>query len=333
MNKITFGIATRITHPERKKYLELCIESIINQSDSRWEIIISDDSSTLNIDYWIYEKNPKITIYHQESPLGIFKNFNFCLNKTETTWFLPMGDDDILHPNFVAEILEQAEKDKDIDVIYFDHENIDSNGNVFQITENSHKTGIVHDKWWDADIDSLLWHSPASFFSAIKTKKLLDIGWYPDLWMTTDGYIWFLYFINFRWFYTSKRIAQLRRHKHNASGARSVVKFMGERINLIDAIIKDFWEKISPDWIENLYNQKKDIQNSHINIIKEFQEWWRIQWIKFTIQCIRNWYFWIRSLTITLLWFLLWKNIQLWFNFVSDIYQYIESRIFPLFRK
>lgn len=57
-----------------------------------------------------------------------------------------MGDDDILHSNFVAEILEQAEKDKDIDVIYFDHENIDSNGNVFQITENSHKTGIVHDK-------------------------------------------------------------------------------------------------------------------------------------------------------------------------------------------
>lgn len=51
MNKITFGIATRITHPERKKYLELCIESIINQSDSRWEIIISDDSSTLNVDY------------------------------------------------------------------------------------------------------------------------------------------------------------------------------------------------------------------------------------------------------------------------------------------
>ena len=331
--KITFWIATKITQVERRDFLYLCIKSIINQSNPNWEIIISDDASTLEINYNQFLHDDRIKLYNQKESLWIFKNFNFCLSKTDTEWFIPMWDDDIIHPEFVWEILDQAEKNESIDVIYFDHENIDSRWHVFQISKNQYKVGIIHDKGWDANIDSLLWHSPASFFSAIKSRSLLEIWWYPDYWMTTDGYIGFLYFINFRGFYISKKIAQLRRHRHNASWSRSVITFMSERISLIDAILKDFWDRLSADWIKNLNQQKKNIQNSHINIMREFKEKWRLLWMIFAYKCCRNWYFWIRSTVIIFLWLVLWKKLQLWFNCISDIYQYIESRIFPLFIK
>jgi glycosyltransferase involved in cell wall biosynthesis len=329
MPKITFWIATRITRPERREYLHLCISSILSQTDDKWEIVISDDNSTLDVWYEKYSTNPKIRLFKQESPLGIFKNFNFCLHNAKGDWFIPMGDDDIVHPSFVADILSVAEKNPAVDVIYFDHENIDANGRVFQITKSTHNEGIIPIVCtWDIDVHKLLWQSPATFFSVVNREKIVNLGWYPDHGMTTDGYIAFIYKTRFTWYYIDKVLAQLRRHKHNASGARSVVAFMDERIHLIKSIERDFWDFLSEKSKGVLQNELRDIEFSHINIIKFFRNTWRIGWVRFFILCTRNGYFGIRSVVILLLGTLLGKNIQPWFNWVSDLYQFFEVRLF-----
>jgi hypothetical protein len=90
--------------------------------------------------------------------------------------------------------------------------------------------------------------------------------------MTTDGYIAFLYFTYFCAYYIDKRISQLRRHKNNASGARSIVPFMDERTRLINAVLKDFGEKLSTGSIMMLEKEKAAIKYGHIMSLKYFQE-------------------------------------------------------------
>jgi hypothetical protein len=109
--------------------------------------------------------------------------------------------------------------------------------------------------------------------------------------MTTDGYMAFLYFTSMKGYFLDKVIAQLRRHKHNASGSRSVVTFMDERIQLIELILRDFSHKLSQKGVENLHTQKKNIMFSHINIIKAFKENGRYAGIQATCNCIKKRYF------------------------------------------
>jgi glycosyltransferase involved in cell wall biosynthesis len=69
---ITFGIATRIQNQERERFLHKLINSIQKQTRSEREIILSDDNSSINVDYSEYSKDKRIKIFHQKESLGIF---------------------------------------------------------------------------------------------------------------------------------------------------------------------------------------------------------------------------------------------------------------------
>ena len=69
MKKVTIGIATRIVTPIRLQYLHDCIDSVLCQDNKNWELIISDDNSTIDVDWDRYAEYPNIKIYHQSTPL------------------------------------------------------------------------------------------------------------------------------------------------------------------------------------------------------------------------------------------------------------------------
>lgn len=76
-------------------YLKECVESVIMQSFSDWEMIISDDGSTDGSrDYLDSLTDERIKVYKQEINKGIFGNLNFLFSKVKSpiTQFLFQDD-------------------------------------------------------------------------------------------------------------------------------------------------------------------------------------------------------------------------------------------------
>jgi len=123
MTKITFWIATKISTREREKYLHDAINSVFEQVNPNWELIISNDNSPITLDFSIYLHDERVKVYNQKNTLDIFANFNFCLENTKTELFIPFWDDDILEKDFVEKVLYFYEnnKEKNIELICFNY--------------------------------------------------------------------------------------------------------------------------------------------------------------------------------------------------------------------
>jgi len=100
-----------------EKTIKKSIESLLNQTHTNFEIIISDNCSTdntLNICRTFAEKDSRIKIFEQNKNMGINWNYNFVLNKTESEFFLWAAADDIKLESFLKENLEELILNKKI---------------------------------------------------------------------------------------------------------------------------------------------------------------------------------------------------------------------------
>lgn len=98
---ITFTIAV----PSYKGiYLKACIESIIQQSYTQWELIILDDDSPEQLYNLIssYLVDDRICYIKNDTNVGalhVVNNWNKCLSLAHGEYFLCIGDDDLLPQN------------------------------------------------------------------------------------------------------------------------------------------------------------------------------------------------------------------------------------------
>src|SRR4051794_39644277 len=88
----------------RPEGLKRAVESLINQTYSNLEIIISDNcSSNINVQGILSEfaHDNRVKIYKQEVNRGATFNFNFPLTKTTGDYFMWLADDDWLDLNYI----------------------------------------------------------------------------------------------------------------------------------------------------------------------------------------------------------------------------------------
>lgn len=119
----------------KREYLVECIESILKQSYSNFEIILIDDNSsnieTLNT-LKEYENNSKIKIKYRKTNgmISVASNDGIKLAKGE---FLVLVDnDDKLDQNAFYYLVEALNKDKTLDFIYTDEDKMDIHGKYFE---------------------------------------------------------------------------------------------------------------------------------------------------------------------------------------------------------
>lgn len=83
------------------KYLDIAIQSILNQTFSDWEFIIvndgsSDDSHALITEY--AATHPKITVIHNSESIGVSRARNLALQASSGTWVVILDGDDSCMP-------------------------------------------------------------------------------------------------------------------------------------------------------------------------------------------------------------------------------------------
>jgi glycosyltransferase involved in cell wall biosynthesis len=112
MSKVSIGLP--VYNGER--FLKSKLDSIIQQTHTNFELIISDNASndeTENICNEYMNKDNRIKYFRQEKNFGVTWNFEFVLEKSSGKYFMWTGVDDILLPKFIEKNMQILENDKE----------------------------------------------------------------------------------------------------------------------------------------------------------------------------------------------------------------------------
>ena len=119
------------TYNVSNKLLSECLDSVLNQSYTNFEICIADDNSTLKetIDTLKkYEKNSKIKITYRKKNGHISKASNSALKLATGDFIALLDNDDVLDKNALYYMAEKLNEDKNLDLIYSDEDKLDFDG-------------------------------------------------------------------------------------------------------------------------------------------------------------------------------------------------------------
>ncbi len=130
---------------QRESHIDQAIQSAIAQSYRNLEIIISDNASTdktLERITTLAKTDARIRFFCQKKNFGPTKNFEFVLRESSGDFFLWLGDDDWIDPNYVEACINQLLNDQKMAVcgglpIYYREDNTTYPGRTFKIMNGS----------------------------------------------------------------------------------------------------------------------------------------------------------------------------------------------------
>lgn len=116
-------------------YLKKMIASVEKQSYTNWELCLSDgsgaDSPLIDILNSYVEKDSRIKVVRNETPLQISDNTNKALEIATGDWIAFMDHDDALTPDALYECVKVINDDPDVDMIYSDEDKISMDDSEF----------------------------------------------------------------------------------------------------------------------------------------------------------------------------------------------------------
>ncbi|MDR3617311.1 MAG: glycosyltransferase [Candidatus Obscuribacterales bacterium] len=114
-----------------QKYLQAAIDSCLRQSCSDFELLIADDGSTDN-SWSIIEKaaslDKRIKAWKNKENLGLFRNYNFCMEQATGKYIKPFAQDDLLAPECLERLSSLLEQDASLRLVTSARRIIDDSG-------------------------------------------------------------------------------------------------------------------------------------------------------------------------------------------------------------
>lgn len=113
------------------KHLQGAIESVLAQTYSNFELIVSDDcskDSSLKIIQDFAQRDSRIKVMSSETNRGLFANYNRCISQACGDFIKPFAQDDLLHPEALARGIEVFAKHPSIALLSMNKWIIDDSG-------------------------------------------------------------------------------------------------------------------------------------------------------------------------------------------------------------
>lgn len=116
-----------------EKFIGYFIDSILNQSEQDFELIIVDDCSTdKNVIEIQKFSDPRIKLIKHNYNQGINAGLNDAFNIAKGQYFVFIASDDMLEPDHLKFTCEYLDKNKDINIVYCSLHIIDNNNQLIK---------------------------------------------------------------------------------------------------------------------------------------------------------------------------------------------------------
>lgn len=122
----------------KSTFLKKCIESVLSQTHSNFELIIVNDASPEPIDELVSQfSDPRIRYYKNSKNAGaefMVQNWNKCLELARGDYFILLGDDDLLDKDYLESFEALIRDYPALNVYHCRSKIVDTDGNTIDIT-------------------------------------------------------------------------------------------------------------------------------------------------------------------------------------------------------
>lgn len=108
------------------------LESVYQQTDTSWRLLIADDGSDLQTVDLLrrHMADPRVQVVRRRSNLGLFGNLNAAVADVRTPWMLILCSDDRLEPGAISELKKDIASTSAARLILSSYRSIDIDGNL-----------------------------------------------------------------------------------------------------------------------------------------------------------------------------------------------------------
>lgn len=128
------------------KYLADAVDSLTSQSFEDYELIICDDCSE-DGSFELVEKlaasDERIKVFRNDKRLGLFKNYNRCLELSEAQFIKPFAQDDLLHPDCLKISLEALERYPTVSLMSVGRRRVSADGELIDDSDLPNSSNFV----------------------------------------------------------------------------------------------------------------------------------------------------------------------------------------------
>lgn len=141
--QILMAFSVLMANYNNGKYIKKAIESVLNQTYSKWELIIVDDASTDNSLEIIkpYLRNKRIKLIKHKKNLGCGATKKTCARNANGELLGVLDSDDVLHKDAVKIMVKTHQDNPDCGLIYSTFYVCDNNLKIKNIFEKVGKIG------------------------------------------------------------------------------------------------------------------------------------------------------------------------------------------------
>lgn len=162
-----------------KKYIDRCLNSLLNQTYKNVNIIINENGSTDGTEVILEEyakKYDNIKLYHTPNEKNISKARNFLLSKIESDYFTFFDSDDVAEPDYVETLYKiLKENDADMSICVMTRENEKKPKNLKKRNKKHNKTVVFDRNAGLAEMLSYNLYAGTVAAKMIKTNKIRNI--------------------------------------------------------------------------------------------------------------------------------------------------------------
>lgn len=247
----------------RPDYLRQSIESVLAQSFSDYELLISnnasEDSTAAVIDSF---KDFRIVHLNKEKNIGLVENFNSCLAAAKGEFITVFHDDDLMLPDNLSLKVRALEQNARAGLVHSNFNIIDGNGSIIKKSAHFIDSQDFVEQGLSFLRKSLLGYNPVNPPSAFIRKECFDKlgGFSSKVHFTTDWEYWMRISMHYDVIYLAKPLIEYRMYHHNGWTSSQYLTMIG------DDIFSNF------NGIKEEYAAKKIILQKSKYILKDWKD-------------------------------------------------------------
>jgi len=202
------------------RFLKQAIESIIYQDFEDFELLIADDASTdesyeIASDY--STKDKRVFCWCNKERLGLFNNYNLCIERAKGEYIKPFAQDDLLETSALAKMTDVLDGFPKVSLVSCAKRWIDKTGaSIKQITQFEHDCSIPGKDVIIANLILLTnWIGEPS--AVMFRSKYKGNGFDPHYYHYGDIEYWFRILEHGDLYYLSDSLCNFRKHEKSST--------------------------------------------------------------------------------------------------------------------
>ena len=236
-------------------YLGACLDSILRQTFSDFEVLVVDDGSsdgTVAIATAYAQRDPRLRVVVNEGNRGLVGNWNRCVELSHGSWIKFVFQDDLIAPTCIAQMLSAGMKSKK-PIISCGRELMFEGGSPEELREKYEKTRAMiealfqaSNEWSARDFSEAVLSFPNAAWNLLGEPSAVllhrsvfrQFGWFnPQIRMLCDFEFWARVASNTGNVHVRERLATFRVHENSVSGYFRRTRARQYRFELLDPLL------------------------------------------------------------------------------------------------